>query len=146
DVVGMSAAVEDEDGRRRRDTRVVPLVNACEAVSSARKAMDTTARPVGTRLPVEPQPPLAARALDAEMQRRFGNLSPSRMTSADFDIAFLTPVTVYAAQHNTQQTNPRSPADFGEWSDYFAGAPRVLVVRVTPRMTESFWTTVARGA
>ncbi len=36
--------------------------------------------------------------------------------------------------------------DFGDWSDYFADVPPVLVVRVTPKMAESFWTTVARGA
>ena len=36
--------------------------------------------------------------------------------------------------------------DFGDWSDYFADAPPVLVVRVTPKLAESFWTTVARGA
>ena len=147
DVVGLASVVDDEDERRRRDTRVVPLVNACEAVSAAQKAMETTKRPVATRLPVEPQPPLDASALDAEMHRRFGNLSPSRMSSSDFDVTFLTPVVVYAMQHSTQpQSDPRAPAGFGEWSDYFAGAPRVLVVRVTPRMTESFWTTLARGA
>ena len=37
-------------------------------------------------------------------------------------------------------------ADFGEWSDYFADAPPVLAVRVTPKMAESLWTTLARGA
>ena len=39
-----------------------------------------------------------------------------------------------------------APTDFGDWSDYFADAPPVLVVRVTPKLAESFWTTVARGA
>ena len=78
------------------------------------------------------------------------------MSASDFDIAFLTPVLVYAAQHNTQQANRRGLAlqqgkqvaatDFGDWSDYFADVPPVLVVRVTPKLAESFWTTVARGA
>jgi len=146
DVIGLSSAVDDADERRRRDARVVPLADLCEVVSSAQQAMQTMVRPVATRVPVEPQPPPVVSALEAEMQRRFGNLSPPRMSSSDFDIAFLTPVMVYAAQHNTRQTDARAPVGFGEWSEYFAGAPRVLVVRVTPRMTESFWTTVARGA
>jgi hypothetical protein len=38
------------------------------------------------------------------------------------------------------------PTDFGDWSDYFADVPPVLVIRVTPKLAESFWTTVARGA
>jgi hypothetical protein len=71
------------------------------------------------------------------------------MSSSDFDIAFLTPALVSAQQHNTQQRSaPQAdaPRDFGVWSDYFADVPSVLVVRVTPKLAESFWTTVARGA
>ena len=36
--------------------------------------------------------------------------------------------------------------DFGRWSDYFDGYPPVLIIRVTPRLKEGFWTTIARGA
>jgi hypothetical protein len=36
--------------------------------------------------------------------------------------------------------------NFGNWSDYVADVPPVLLVRVTPKMVENFWTTVARGA
>ena len=36
--------------------------------------------------------------------------------------------------------------DFGYWSGYVADFPPVLLVRVTPRLVEGFWTTVARGA
>src|SRR5439155_2260666 len=36
--------------------------------------------------------------------------------------------------------------DFGDWSDYFADDPPVLVIRVTPKLAEGFWTTFARGA
>jgi hypothetical protein len=84
------------------------------------------------------------------------------MSSSDFDIAFLTPVLIYGAQHppqsgmrtgaavtrapELQQGRQISPTDFLDWSDYFADAPPVLVVRVTPKLAESFWTTVARGA
>jgi len=41
---------------------------------------------------------------------------------------------------------PLAPKNFGAWSDYFADVPPVLVVRVTPKLAESFWTKVARGA
>ena len=36
--------------------------------------------------------------------------------------------------------------DFGNWSEYVADFPPVLLVRVTPKLVEGFWTTVARGA
>ena len=122
--------------------------------------MLTAQRPAAARLPVEPLRPFPADALDAAVQRRVGNLSPYQLSSSDFDIAFLTPVMVYGAQRNAQQANTRAgggstrdlqgrpvaPTDFGDWSDYFADAPPVLVVRVTPKLAESFWTTVARGA
>jgi hypothetical protein len=64
------------------------------------------------------------------------------MSSADFDIAFLTPVQVHAELQG-QRT---ALTGFDDWSDYFSSGPRVLVVRVTPKMTESFLTKLARGA
>ena len=153
-VVGLSSVVDDQDERRRRDTRIVPVGNACEVVKAAEQAMHTAERPVATHLPVEPSLSLPADGLAAAAQRRIGNLSSYQMSSSDFDVAFLTPVMVYNAQHNTQQATTRAAAgsrrgpdtDFGDWSDYFADVPPVLVVRVTPKMAESFWTTIARGA
>ena len=162
-VVGISSVVDDQDERRRRDARIVPVDDACEVVRSAEKAMQTAQRPVATLLPVEPLQPFPADALDAAVQRREGSLSSYQMSSSDFDITFLTPVMVYGAQRNTQQANTRARSgstrgpevqqgrqvaltDFGDWSDYFADVPPVLVVRVTPKLAESFWTTVARGA
>jgi hypothetical protein len=161
-VVGISSVVDDQDERRRRDARIVSVDDACEVVRSARKAMQTAQRPVATRLPVEPLRPFPADALDAAV-RRAGNPSPSRMSSSDFDVAFLTPELIYGAQHDTPPASTRAgsgssrrpqarqggqvaPTDFGDWSDYFADVPPVLVVRVTPKLAEGFWTTVARGA
>ena len=170
-VVGLSSIVDDEDERRRRDAGIVPVDDVCEVVRSAEKTMQTAQRPVATRLPVEPLRPFPADAriivAGAAVQRPAGNLSPYQMSSSDFDVAFLTPVLIYDAQHNTQEPNTRAgrgnkrgpdvqqgmqqgrqvaPADFGDWSEYFADVPPVLVVRVTPKLAESFWTTIARGA
>jgi hypothetical protein len=143
-LVGLSSSVDDQDERRNRDARVVPVDEVCEVVGSAEKAMQTAKRPTATNLPVEPLRPFPADALAAAVQRRAGNLSPYQMSSSDFDIAFLTPVLVSAQQHSTQHVS--APRDFGAWSDYFADVPPVLVVRVTPKLAESFWTTFARGA
>ena len=125
--------------------------------------MQTAERPSVTRLPVEPLQPFPTDALEAAVKRRAGNLSSYQLSASDFDVAFLTPVLIYSAQHNTQQANTPAtrrgsrsqdpqqgrqitPTDFGDWSDYFADDPPVLVVRVTPKLAESFWTTFARGA
>ncbi len=143
-VVGLTSIVDDQDERRRRDARVVPADDVCEAVTFAEKAMETGKRPVATLLPVEPLQPFPPGALDAAVKRHAGSLNPYQMSSSDFDIAFLTPALVSAQQHSVRQAN--APKDFGGWSDYFADVPQVLVVRVTPKLAESFWTTVARGA
>ena len=143
-VVGLTSIVDDQDERQRRDARVVPVDDVCEAVTSAENAMPTAKRPAATQLPVEPLQPFPADALDAAVKGHAGNLNPYRMSSSDFDIAFLTPAVVSAQQHNARQAN--TPKDLGGWSEYFADVPPVLVVRVTPKLTESFWTTVARGA
>jgi hypothetical protein len=75
--------------------------------------------------------------LEGAAKRRAGSLSPYRAVSADFDIAFITPVVAYAGLQSM---------DFGNWHDYVADTPTVLLVRVTPKQVENFWTTVARGA
>ena len=36
--------------------------------------------------------------------------------------------------------------DFANWSEYVSDFPPVLLVRVTPKFEEGFWTKVARGA
>jgi len=62
------------------------------------------------------------------------------MHATDFDIALITPIHLYAAQ------NRQAQMDFKNWSDYVSELPPVLLVRVTPKLAEGFWTKVARGA
>src|SRR5438093_13003673 len=119
---------------------VVPITDVCDVVASAEKAMQTTQRPAAAHLPVEPLKPYPVDTLDEAVKSRAGNLKPYQLVSSDFDVAFLTPVLIHGAQRGTPQTN------FGDWSEYFAEVPPVLVVRVTPKLAESFWTTIARGA
>lgn len=146
-VVGISSLVDDQNERRRRDTRIVPVDDVCDVVRSAAKTLQTTQPPVATRLPVEPLRPFPPDMLETAVKLRAGNLNPYQMSSSDFDIAFLTPVLISGAQRTTPQANTRAArTDFGDWSDYFADVPPVLVVRVTPKLAEGFWTTIARGA
>jgi hypothetical protein len=158
-VVGVSSITDGPDESTRQDVRIVPVDHVCEAMGSAAKAMQKAPQPGATRLPVEPRRPFPDDALDAAAQRRGGALNPYQVSSSDFDISFLTPIEVYASQQVNRRSGrgstrdagvpPRRPitvTDFGAWSEYFADVPPVLVVRVTPRLAESFWTTIARGA
>ena len=98
--------------------------------------------PDATRLPVDPQRPVAVGALSEAVKNRAGSLSPYAMNTADFDVTFITPVNTYGARNQV-----RGPAtDFGNWSEYLADYPRVLLVRVTPKTVEGLWAKVARGA
>ena len=156
-VVGLSSVVDERNERRRGDARIVPIDDACAVLTPAEKAMQTAQRPVATRLPVEPLRPFPQGKRDA-----LDKLSSYQVSSSGFDITFLTPVLVYGSQHDTQQASTRAGGstrsqdverarqealtDFGDWSDYFADVPPVLVIRVTPKFAEGFWTTIARGA
>ena len=125
----------------------IPLDAVCPVLETAEKARQTAEKPAATHLPVEPLQSLPVDVVEAAAQRRVGNLNPYSISSSNFDIAFFTPVLAYAAQRNrSQDSRPGPAAGFGDWSEYFADAPAVLAVRVTPKMAESFWTTVARGA
>ena len=162
-VVGITSIVDDKNESRRAASRVVPIDDACEVIASAEQKMKDGAPPDGTHLPVEPVRPFPVNALKDAAQRRAGSLSPYQMSSSDFDVAFMTPVLIYGAQSQSEQERgrerrggPRPPEagpavlrplmDFGNWSEYVADFPPVLLIRVTPKLVESFWTTVARGA
>jgi S1-C subfamily serine protease len=162
-VVGITSIVDNNDESRRGASRVVRIDAACDVLASAEKKMKEAAPPDGTHLPVEPVRPFPMNALKDAAQRRTGSLSPYQMSSSDFDIAFITPVLTYGAQYQSEQprgrersSGPRPPdaesavarllTDFGNWSGYVADFPPVLLIRVTPKLVEGFWTTVARGA
>jgi S1-C subfamily serine protease len=160
-VVGITSVVDDKSDSRRGASRVVRIDDVCNVLASAEKKLKDAAAPDGTPLPVEPARPFPVDALKDAAKRRAGNLSPYQMSSADFDVAFITPVMIYGAQqlekekgqrHTTSRTLNEATAatspltDFANWSEYVEDVPPVLLIRVTPRLVESFWTTVARGA
>jgi hypothetical protein len=161
-IVGLTSFVAGPDDTSPRDTRVVRVDEVCAALSRAEQAMKTGQPPGSTLLPVEPTRPLPVDALQAALERRSGSLDPYTMSSADFDIALLTPVVVYHELHastaipRTTSKDTRSPnaelsfmrqrMDFGAWSDYVSDIWPVLLIRVTPRFVEGFWTKVGRAA
>lgn len=161
-VIGLTSVADDKDGNRRGDTRVVPVADACDVVASAEKKMTAAAAPNGAHLPVEPLRPFPAAALKEAARRRAGSLNAYQISSSDFDVAFITPVMIYSTQSGSEQASDRAAGgndprvtnqalvrplmDFSSWSEYLADVPPVLLVRITPKQVEGFWTTVARGA
>jgi S1-C subfamily serine protease len=161
-VIGITSVVDERTAERRGNSRVVRIGDVCEVVATAEQKIKGASPPIGTRLPIEPLRPFPVEALESATQVRAGSLSPYQMSSSDFDIAFMTPVQTYGAQHQSQQSSRNrgrggpptdmGPAmahtltDFSNWSRYVADFPPVLLVRVTPKMVEGFWTKVARGA
>jgi S1-C subfamily serine protease len=136
-VVGLTSFTAEKESAEPDEARVIRIDAVCDGVASAGAAMATTAAPDGTRLPVEPTRQMGEEFLQAEAKRRTGSLNPYQVASSGFDIAFITPVSVYAGV--------KGPMDFSNWTDYVSGLPSVLLVRVTPRQAEGFWTKVARG-
>jgi len=139
DLVGITTLPDARDEPRRGATRVVRIDGACEIVAAAAEKMKDAPAPRGTRLPVEPTEPAPIAAFPDAVKRRAGSLKPYQITASEFDVTFITPVLNFAAQAQPNQ-------NFSNWSDYVADIPPVLFVRVTPKMEESFWARVARGA
>jgi S1-C subfamily serine protease len=164
DLIGITSIAGDDDDRSGSgNSRIVASGSVCEVVRSAKQKMNGTTPPSGTLLPVEPERPFPADALKAASAGRAGNLNPYQVTASTFEVAFITPVLTYGAQHLHEQMNrgegarakgppaPEPPRvrplmDFSNWSEYVADYPPVLLVRVTPRLVEGFWTTVGRMA
>ena len=162
-LLGITSVVDEKDATARGDLKVIRAEDACEVVAAARKVKDVAAPDAG-HLPVEPNRPFPPDALKEIVQRRAGSLNPYQMTSEDFDVGFITPVLVYGAQHQAEQASKRDrndrgrrpedvappllrpQMDFANWSEYVADVPPVLMIRVTPKFEEGFWTKVARGA
>ncbi len=162
-VVGITSVVDERVAESRGNARVVRIADVCDVVATAEQKMKGASSPNGMRLPVEPARPFPEEALKEATQGRAGSLSAYQISSSDFDLAFMTPPLIYGAQHQSDQTRRRDrsgggrPADadqaavrtltdFGNWSQYVADFPPVLLIRVTPKLVEGFWTKVARGA
>jgi hypothetical protein len=140
---------------------VVRIELVCEVVAAAAAKMKEATVPSAAPLPMEPERPFPPDALkQAAAARRAGSVNAYRLSSSAYDVTLITPPLLYAAQNPSSQTGPtgtrRPPAadprvvnpldDFSNWSAYVADYPPVLLIRVTPRLVEGFWTKVARGA
>ena len=160
----ITSSMDEKDRNRRDDSRVV-RVGEVRGLASAEKKMKDAAAPSATALPVEPVRPFPIDALKEAVKLRIGSLNPYQIASADFDIAFITPVQVYGAQDREDTDAAGRAAERRAAGDRMKrpairalARPIRQLVRVCrhhsagaagPRDAEAggeFWTTVARGA
>jgi hypothetical protein len=141
-LIGLTTLMPGPDDRRDDRTRIVRVGRLCELITSAAEKITGTPPPAATHLPVEPLRPFPSEPA-AEGARR-ANPSVYRMSSSDFDVVFITPVQLMASQGRASANE--LPSDFSNWSEYVEATPPVLLIRVTPKLAEGFWTKVARGA
>jgi hypothetical protein len=158
----MTSIADDKDLGIHGEFRVVRSPGICDVMASAVKKMTQAAPPGAVHLPMEPARPFPVEALKTAVAARAGSLSPYQVSSSTFDVALITPVVTYGAHYQAEQMRlerskrtgttyveppPVRPVlDFKNWSEYVGDFPPVLLVRVTPKLTEGFWTMVARGA
>jgi hypothetical protein len=143
---------------RPDDAAVVPTTFICEALAASLPMVSGAGPPAATRLPLDPARPYPAGTLGDARQGTTPNTAVPLMSSADFDVAFLTPPMLDRARQRAGWTGAqsgRSPeaearlgrlTEFGAWSDYFSTLPAVLIIRATPKMVEGFWKRLGREA
>jgi len=153
-IVGLTSVAAGTDRSRAPDVSVIRAGILCDAIAAARPALSAGTPPEPVKLPIEPSQANSAGEVDSAT----GSAAPTLVSSADFDVAFITPLAIHQARQRADRTGGRSSrspeaearlgllTDFGAWSDYFAGLLPVVVVRVTPKMVEGFWKRLAREA
>lgn len=158
--VGLTSLATGSDRSRSPDVTVIRAGILCDAIAAAQPSLAIITPPLASkppepaRLPTEPTPASPA----SEIESAKSTAAPPVVSSADFDVAIITPMAIRQAQLRGDRTGGRSSrspeaearlgllTDFGAWSEYFAAPPAVVVVRVTPKMVEGFWKRLAREA
>jgi S1-C subfamily serine protease len=163
EVIAITSPEDDTPGDDSTGIRAVRIDEAPRVIAAAEKKMAETTAPDPARLPIEREPLFPDDALKEAAKARKGITGPYRVRAADFDVGVITPVLLYAARQTVDRTIGRergrtardefemqvsrqSLQDFGNWSDYVRDDPPVLLIRATPKLVESFWKTVLRGA
>jgi len=161
-VAGLTSPVDPSEPGAGDETRIVPTPSVCAVLELAIRKMTAAPPPNADRLPTEPPARFPASTLDDMAKRRAGSLGAYHAETSTFDVAFITPVMTFAARERARADGRELLADprqivaappatralshFANWAAYVEETPPVLLIRVTPRLQESFWATLARGA
>ena len=161
-VVAITTAASDDAAMTNElSPNAVRIDDARPALAEAEKKLEGAAPPPATLLPIEPGKPFPQQALERAAKALGGKAVAYTMGAADFDVSLITPPVLYSAMHKRedrerfdygrddpqrQQPILRPLDDFGSWDEYVSDTPPVLLIRVTPKLGEKLWTTIARGA
>lgn len=162
-VIAITAPEDDTPGDTSTGIRAVRIDAAPGVIAAAEKAMAQMDAPDPARLPIERAPLFPDDPVKELAKARKGVTGPYRVPAADFDVGLITPVLLHAGRQTVErtigrergraardefemQTSRQALQDFGNWSNYVRDDPPVLLIRATPRLVESFWKTVLRGA
>jgi S1-C subfamily serine protease len=161
EVVAITTPPEDD---KTTLTAAVRIDQARGAIAAAESKLQQETPPSAARLPIEGDALFPDDPLREAASRRKGPLAPYRVSSADFDVSLITPVLAFSARHQGGEraatrgraSDTRDPVEleaarralqeFGNWWDYVRRDPPVLMIRATPKMVESFWKSILRGA
>ena len=163
EVVAITTLSDDDRAIHDIAPAAVRIDEARSVIAAAEKAMTHAAPPSATPLPVESERPFDDEALREAVKRRAGNLGAYAIDAEDFDVSVITPVMLYGTRHREDRVasrdrgrpegNPeamlkamRAVQEFANWDDYVFDYPPVVMIRVTPKQVEGFWTSLARGA
>ena len=167
-LVGLTAPAEKsdkDDENKRGNSRIVRTADVCAVLEAAEKKMAATSAPSDAKLPIEPDWPVPQDAFKNAAEHRAGSLSPYQVSTATFDVGFITPIMTYGAQYQAEQMSRKATRkgkdnrtielepllvrpvmDFGNWGEYIEEFPPVLLVRIAPKQVEGLLAKVARGA
>jgi S1-C subfamily serine protease len=141
---------------------IVRIEEAHLVLAEARARIADVPVPPSRLLPVEPRIPYPVEALREAADMKKVRPSDYAFKAGAFNVGFITPTLEYAAgRRGAERQQPRSrrpwkktgsaePAfhplnDLRNWSDYAGGYRPVLLVRVSPRLRETFWSAVNRS-
>jgi hypothetical protein len=139
-LVGLTTLVSERPGLPATRTRIAPVGRLCELIASEAEKIRTTAQPSAARLPVESLRPFPMSPAGPRRTLSAGSTANYRAETSDFEITFITPPMLEAAEARSDRTGGdfvmRLLADFGNWSHYVDTIPPVLLVRVTPKLPQ----------
>lgn len=146
-LIGLTTLVREQSDRPSSRARVVRVTRLCEFVESAAEKLKSTAAPPAAHLPVESINSVPA---DTNAAAKPAAINPSayRAETEGFTVEFITPRRLVAARDRPRSAPPGQLdplSEFSNWGEYVDALPPVLLVRVTPKFEEGFWTKVGRG-
>ena len=162
EVVAITTLADDDHAIHDIAPAAVRIDEAQALVADAERRIQGAAPPSVAPLPTEPERPFDDDAL-REASKQRGRLGAYIVTGEDFDVGIVTPIMLYGMRHRDDRTTGRGPGrpdasvaqmmksahavqDFANWEDYASDYSPVVMIRVTPKFVESFWTSLGRAA